>query len=232
MNRPCLLIAFFLVAAYPPPAGSAPVSQASISGQAQLDVILRDRPQMAAILMDREEIRAWLLEELGTENPQPLWDPTEPVSGRAAEHEYPSRGGAAPAGTALIRVSSQPSGWDQLAGLIFELHNIRRSARFEDIRQAAVGGAIDKSEYVRRSLQQEFAALHATKRFLAQHVDGMPVDARESSPLFEQIMATGDSLEAHLEEQRDKGVDLETHFEELYEQEVVPERRGTGSADR
>jgi hypothetical protein len=232
MSSPYLLIALFL-AVYPSaPADSAALSQASISGQTQLEVILRDRPQMAAILMDRERIRAWLVEELGTENPQPLWDPAEPVSGRAAEHEYPSRGGAAPAGTAVIRISSQPSGWDQLAGLIFELHNIRRSGHFEDIHEAAVSGAIDKSEYVRRSLQQEFAALHATKRFLAQQVDGMPEDAQESSPLFEQIMETDDSLEAHLEEQRDKGVDLETHFEDLYEQEVVPERRGTGSADR
>ncbi|HET6629961.1 MAG TPA: hypothetical protein VFG91_09325 [Woeseiaceae bacterium] len=229
----CLLMALFLMAPYPSaPADSAALSQASITGRTQLEVILRDRPQMAAILMDREAIRAWLVEELGTENPQPLWDPAEPVSGRAAEHEYPSRGGAAPAGTAVIRVSSRPSGWDQLAGLIFELHNLRRSARFEAIHEAAVSGAIDESEYVRRSLQQEFAALLATRRFLAQHVHGMPEDAREGSPLFEQILETADSLEAHLEEQRDKGVDLETYFEELYEQEVVPERRGSGSAER
>lgn len=233
MSSSPLLIALFLVAGYPSgPADSETLSPAHTSGQVQLDVILRDRPQVAAILLDREAIRTWLVHELDTENPQPLWDPAEPLSGRAAEHEYPSRGGAAPAGTALIRVSSQPSGWDQLAGLVFELHNIRRSAKFEDIHQAAVDGVIDKSEYVRRSLQQEFAALHATKRFLARHVDGVPEGAENSSPLFEQILATKDSLDAHLQEQRDKGVDLETHFEELYEREVVPERRGEGSGDR
>ena len=206
--------------------------QAAISGPTQLEVILKDRPQIAAILMDRQDIREWLIEELGSGNPQPLWDPTEPLTGRAAEHEYPSRGGAAPAGTALIRVNSQRSGWDQLAGLVFELHNLRRSARFEEIHRAAVSGAIDKPEYIRRSLRQEFAALHATKRFFEQHIDGIPENARKSSPLFEQIMETEDTLEAHLEEQSGKGLDLTVHFDRLYEQEVAPRRRGTDAADR
>lgn len=204
----------------------------SVSGGAQLEVILEDRPQIAAIVMEREEVRAWLVEELGNDDPEPLWDPAEPVTGRAAEHEYPSRGGAAPAGTALIRVSSRPSGWDQLAGLVFELHNLRRSAEFESIHEAAASGAIGKAEYVQRSLEQEFAALRATRRFLEQLLEDMPEDARESSPLFEQILQTEDSLEAHLETQRDEGVDLTAHFEQLYEREVMPAVRGTGGAKR
>ena len=205
--------------------------QAAVSGQVQLEVILKDRPQIAAVLTEREAMRAWLAEELEGDDPRPLWDPSEPVTGRAAEHEYPSPGGAAPAGTAVIRISSQPSGWDQLAGLVFELHNLRRGPVFEEIHRAAVNGAIDRTEYIRRSLQQEFAALHATKLFLARHLDGMPKTAKESSPLFQQIMDTEDTLEAHLEEQRDRGVDLTAHFAQLYEQEVRPELRGTDASD-
>ena len=205
--------------------------EGAVSGRVQLEVILKDRPQIAAILMEREAIRAWLVEELEGNDPRPLWDPSEPVTGRAAEHEYPSRGGAAPVGTALIRISSQPSGWDQLAGLVFELHNLRRSPVFQEIHRAAVNGAIGKTEYIRRSLQQEFAALHATKLFLGRHLDGMPESAQDSSPLFEQIMNTEDTLEAHLEEQSDRGVDLTAHFARLYEQEVLPELRGAESPD-
>lgn len=231
MGRSALPTALLFLAACLP-ALAAPAIGDSVSGQAQLEVILQDRPQLAAILMDREEIRAWLVQELGREQPQPLWDPTEPVTGRAAEHEYPSRGGSAPAGTALIRVNSQRSGWDQLAGLVFELHNLQRSTAFEEIHRAAVSGAIDKPEYIRRSLQQEFAALRATNLFLRQHVDGMPEDAQENSPLYQQVMDTEDTLEAHLEEQSDKGVDLTAHFGRLYEQEVVPALRGTEAADR
>lgn len=223
-------IPLFIAACAVAPAAPAAIQDA-VSGRMQLDVILEDRPQIAAILMEREELRDWLVEELSSTNPQPLWDPTEPVTGRAAEHEYPSRGGAAPAGTALIRISSQPSGWDQLAGLVFELHNLRRSPVFEEIHRAAVSGAIGKTEYIRRSLQQEFAALHATKLFLARHVEGIPENAQESSPLLEQIMDSEDTLEAHLEEQSGRGVDLTAHFSRLYEQEVLPELRGTGSPD-
>jgi hypothetical protein len=211
---------------------SAPAaSDLSISGQTQLDVILEDRPQLAAILMDRADIRGWLVEELSASDPQPLWDPTEPVTGRAAEHEYPSRHGTAPAGTALIRVSSQTSGWDQLAGLVFELHNLRRSDEFEQIQDAAVSGEIGKSEYVERLLQQEFAALRATRRFLEENLDGVPDAARDSSPLFEQIMNTDDTLEAHLQTYNENGNELTVHFEQLYEQEVVPEMRRGEDAD-
>lgn len=223
MRHPAISVALFLVAVCLP---AFAVTEGAISGQTQLEVILKDRPQIAAILMDRQEIREWLVDELGSGDPQPLWDPAEPVTGRAAEHEYPSRGGSAPAGTALIRVNSQRSGWDQLAGLVFELHNLRRSARFEEIHRAAVSGAIDKPEYIRRSLQQEFAALHATKLFLERRMGGMPPEnARESSPLFRQIMETKDTLEAHLEEQSAHGLDLTEHFDRLYEQEVAPKRR-------
>jgi hypothetical protein len=229
MSTPRWLAALVLVCGCLPVPADSVAKEISVSGGAQLEVILQDRPQLAAIVMERDEIRAWLIEELGTDDPEPLWDPAEPVTGRAAEHEYPSRGGAAPAGTALIRVSSEPSGWDQLAGLVFELHNLRRSAEFESIHEAAASGAIGKAEYVQRSLEQEFAALRATRRFLEQLLEGVPEDARESSPLFEQILQTEDSLEAHLETQRDEGVDLTAHFEQLYEREVKPGMRGTGA---
>jgi hypothetical protein len=195
------------------------------SGDTQLGVILEDRPQLAAVLRGRDELREWLVTQFNGKAPAPLWDPTEPVSGRAAEHEYPSRGGAAPAGTAVIRVNSQASGWDQLAGLVFELHNVRRSERFAEIHRAAVRGQIGKDEYVRRSLAEEFAALRATREFLERHVGALPESAQGSSPLYRQVMETGDNFEQHLESQEKNGAGLKQHFEQLYEREVIPERR-------
>ncbi|HEX2139864.1 MAG TPA: hypothetical protein VHG33_09145 [Woeseiaceae bacterium] len=196
-------------------------------GKSQLEVILEDRPQLAAVLMERVEVRNWLVEELGRENPRPLWDPSEPVSGRAAEHEYPSGTGKVPRGTALIRVSSASPGWDQLAGLLFELHNLRRSASFEEIHQQALRGRIGKSEYVERLLQQEFAALQATREYLNEHLTGVPDAARDGSTLFGQILDTEDTLDAHLEKYSQDGNDLRSHFEQLYEREVAPRVRRT-----
>lgn len=195
------------------------------SGETQLDVILKDRPQLAAVLRGRDDLRQWLIGEFSRKTPAPLWDPTEPVSGRAAEHEYPSRGGAAPAGTAVIRVSSSVSGWDQLAGLVFELHNVRRSGRFAEIYRAAVRGEIDKAQYVRRSLEEEFAALVATRDFLVRYVGELPKAARGSSPLYRQVVETGDSFDRHLDEQEHEGRALALHFERLYEREIVPEKK-------
>lgn len=222
---PRLLILALLVLAGPVPAQTGDRLAAP---ETQLEVILEDRPQLAAVLRGREELRQWLITEFNRKSPAPLWDPREPVSGRAAEHEYPSAGGAAPVGTAIVRVSSQTSGWDQLAGLVFELHNLRRSSRFGEIYRAAVRGEIGRSEYVRRSLEEEFAALLATRRFLERHIGEVPESAEQSSPLFRQIMEAGDSFEAHLEKQEDHGEGLTAHFERLYEREVVPEMRRIG----
>lgn len=195
-------------------------------GESQLKAILEDRPQLSAILMDRPGLQDWLVEELDNDSPKPLWDPSEPVSGRAAEHEYPSRGGTVPEGTALVRVSSMSPGWDQLAGLVFELHNLRHSERFEDIQQAAIAGEIDKSEYVHRLLEQEFTALRATKSFLEENIDDAPESARDEETLFGQILQTEDTLEAHLGKFEKNGNGLTAHFEELYEREVVPRISG------
>lgn len=210
---------------------TAATGRAASYGEAQLEVILQDRPQLAAVLMGRGEVRDWLVRELGRDAPKPLWDPTEPVSGRAAEHEYPSRGGTTPAGTALIRVSSQTSGWDQLAGLVFELHNLRGSGAFEEIQQAAVRGDIDKPAYVQQLLQQEFTALLATRDFLEEHLSGAPEAARDQGTLFGQILHTEATLEAHLRKNDQDGNDLTRHFEQLYEQEVMPERRRADETD-
>lgn len=223
---PVFVLLLLALLAGPAPAQSQSESESALArGETQLRVILKNRPQLATILRGREELRQWLVAELNRENPSPLWDPTEPVSGRAAEHEYPSRGGAAPAGTAVIRVSSRRSGWDQLAGLVFELHNIRRSGRFAEIYRAAVQGEIGKDEFVRRSLEEEFAALRATHRFLERRIGEIPESVEQSSPLLQQIMETGDSFEAHLEQQKDNGEGLAAHFERLYEREVLPERQ-------
>jgi hypothetical protein len=220
-----LLIPLLAIAAGGGSLAAAQAEDNLASGQAQLDVILEDRPQLAAVLRGRDALRRWLITEFSRKTPAPLWDPTEPVSGRVAEHEYPSRGGAAPAGTAVIRVSSGVSGWDQLAGLVFELHNVRRSGRFAEIYRAAVRGEIDEGQYVRRSLEEEFAALVATRDFLAQHVGDLPEAARGSSPLYDQVVATEDSFERHLEQQEREGRGLTQYFERLYEREVLPEKK-------
>lgn len=202
----------------------------SSNGEAQVALILRDRPKLAVILRTHASLRDWVVREFdgACGGLKPLWDPSAPVSGRAAEHEYPShasRAGKVADGTAVFRVSARGTGWDQLAGLVFELHNFRGCGRFEEIHRAAVSGTIDKSAYVRQNLDQELVALQATKEFLRRNVVGLPGAGRDESNLFWRLLNEEDSLDALLQEYKRRGHDLREHFEKLYDQEVVPEMK-------
>jgi hypothetical protein len=42
-------------------------------------------------------------------------------------------------------VSARSTGWDQLTGLVFELHNLKGCRRFYEIHDAALSGTIDKA---------------------------------------------------------------------------------------
>ncbi len=207
----------------------------SSNGEDQLALILRDRPKLAVILKSHAFLRDWVVREFdGTSGGlRPLWDPSEPVSGRAAEHEYPSRGrraGKVADGTVVFRVSARRTGWDQLTGLVFELHNFRGSRRFEEIHRAAVSGTIDKSAYVRQIVEQELIAVLATKEFLRRNVLSLPGAGRDESTLFWRLLNSEDSLDGLIQEYKRRGHDLKEHYEKLYEDEVVPEMRG-GSDD-
>ena len=203
----------------------------SSNGEDQLALILRDRPKLAVILESHSSLRDWVVREFDrtSEGLRPLWDPSQPVSGRAAEHEYSSRGrraGKVADGTAVFRVSARRTGWDQLTGLVFELHNFRGSRRFEEIHRAAVRGTIDKSAYVRQILEQEILALKTTKEFLRRNVLSLPGAGQDGSTLFWQLLNSEDSLDSHLRRYERRGQDLKEFYEKLYEDEVVPEMRG------
>jgi hypothetical protein len=45
----------------------------------------------------------------------------------------------------VFRVSARSTGWDQLTGLVFELHNFKGCRRFYEIHDAALSGTIDKA---------------------------------------------------------------------------------------
>jgi hypothetical protein len=192
--------------------------------------LLRDRPGLAVLLGSQDTIRVWTAAELTGEATglEVIWEPAEPKSGRAAEHEYPP----GKENVVVVRISARQPPLDQLAGLVYELHNARRHEVFEKIHEQALQGAIEKTEYVRRILEQEFDAFVETREFLSRELLGIPVVERESSPLLSGILHGASSLDAHLRTYESMGRDLREHFERLYDEEIAPRVRTHPAASR
>lgn len=210
------------------PAVFVQADESVTNGEKQVTLIMNDRPRMARILEAYSGLYDWLVESFGATSGgfKPLWDSAEPVSGRAAEHEYPSnnsRRGIVAERTAVFRVSAHQAGWDQLAGLIFELHNFRGATKFEHIHTAAVNGEIDEQTYVRQNIEQEFMAVQATKEFLIKNV--LPLRGaqdRENSLLW-ALVKSADTVDEMLRRNERRGYDVRKHYEMLYDTEVTPE---------
>jgi hypothetical protein len=189
---------------------------------------MNDRPKVARILQAYSGLYGWLVQTFDTARGgyKPLWDSAEPVSGRAAEHEYPSnnrRRGIVAEGTVVFRVSSHQTGWDQLAGLIFELHNFRSATQFGEIHTAAVSGEIDRQTYIRRNIEQEFMAVQATKMFLIKNVLPLRGAQGQENRLLWALVRSADTVDEMLRTNEQKGYDLRDHYQLLYNTEVVPE---------
>ncbi len=189
-----------------PPPENAPATES-------YEQFLADRPSVAALLATRDSLRLWIASELAgtTTGLVTAWDPAEPVSGRMAEHDYVARPGAV-----VFRVSERQSPWDQIAGMVFELHNAMGHEIFEEIHQRALAGEIDKSQFVRQVLEQEFVALRETQAFLARHLSGESPRVRRN-PLISGFLNAPPSLDEHI--RGSERLDFLKFYEQLYDEE-------------
>jgi ketosteroid isomerase-like protein len=188
---------------------------------AVIDDIERDRPRIVRALDGRDAVRAWIEKHFsgGAIELHVRWDPAEPKSGRAAEHEYLTG-----RGPVEVRVSKHHSGLDQIAGLVFELHNMEGYRVFEKVYADAVTGKIGPEEFALRNLNQEFEARVATRKFLERHFGDVSRRDLRDHRLLDALLEPVPTPEAQLEAARKKGGDLREHYFKLFESDIVPER--------
>jgi hypothetical protein len=189
--------------------------------ESTLSMILGDRPRLAETLAGHEQVKNWVESRFkpGALPVELMWDPGEPQGGQPVEHEYLS-----PDGPAAIRIGSGFSGLDQLTGLIYDLNNIEDYPEFQVIYDSAVSGDIDRGEYARLMLAQEFAGLQKTRAFLDRHLADHLGDSVNENPMYFRIMKADTSLDAHIERYSKGGFNLQTYYEQMYDQEIVPKR--------
>lgn len=210
--RQLALLAFLIV-----PTGAAAGPEGH--GEAQVRRMCAERPAIALALADHPALRAWIVAELdGRATGFPIaWDAAEPNTGRVAEHEF-SLGHD----MARLRVRSSASGLDQLAGVVFELQNIRGFETFEAAWQAALRGEIGRPEFTRRMAACEFAALTRTRALLEAHLGPMSMLELRDHPLTGHLLDASPSLEEQVLKYRRLGYDIVTHFDATYDHEIKP----------
>lgn len=202
----------------PLPAGAAGTPG---HGEAQVLRMSRERPALGRAIADRPGLRAWLIRELdGRSTGFPIeWDGAEPVTGCPAEHEYPIGPGAA-----KVRVRANISGLDQLAGLVFELQNVRGFGAFEAAWQAALRGEIGRHEFTARMMACEFEALERTRALLACSIGPVFLLDLDEHPLTAHLLDASPTLEAQIRKYRRLGYDMESHFVGIWDREIEPRR--------
>jgi hypothetical protein len=198
-------------------------------GELQVLRMCAERPALARALADHSVIRAWLVDELdGRSVGFPIaWDGAEPVTGRAAEHEF-----AIACEVGRLRVASGASGLDQLAGLVFELENLRGLETFEAAWQAALRGEIGRLEFTRRMAACEFGALTRTRTFLERHLGPISMLELRDHPLTAHLLDASPSLEEQARKYRRLGHEVGRHFAAAYDHEIRPRLAAGRRVDR
>jgi hypothetical protein len=188
--------------------------------------MLSDRREMATALESRPDVRGWILRRLRETAPPLRWDPTPPVSGRAAEWD------ARDTTVTVLRVDGSPSGIDQLTHLLFELHNVQGYASFAAVHESAVRGEITRDEYALQMLEQEFRALVAARAYFREHLSNLSRAEKSEARGYYRLFYGADSLDEHLGASLERGVDLRDHYRALYDTLVLAERdkRNPGKA--
>lgn len=188
----------------------------SIFGQPAYQHLITTRPDLAEILEVEKKIDAWLKNEIDKENY--FWDNIEPKSGRFAEHEYTGDDH----NTIIFRVSSDLSSADQLAGIVFELFNAQRKKQFDRIFDKAINGKIDKRQFAKALISEEYIAVKNARTFLDKNL--LRYYPKANKVLY-PLLNTPETLDEHLEFYQLKGIDLMEHHYELFESEIVPLRK-------
>ena len=203
---------------------AVPASRAAEAthAEAQVAALLDDRPRLASALEARPKVRQWVLTRFRETRPPLFWSADPPVSGRLAEWD-----GRDPERT-LLRIDGKPGGIDQLAHLLFELHNVQGYQVFDEIHEGAVRGEVTREDYATQMLEEEFRALLAARAFYREHVSDLSANEARQARSYYRLLHGTDSFEEHLAESVERGHDLRDHYRKLYDDLVVPERQNGG----
>lgn len=138
-------------------------------GRAQVEQVMRDRPDTAPVITSHKALRDFLetsFEGVATGR-RVRWDNTPPDNIEGGAETCWSNEGE----LCAIRVSNDPSfsAIDKCSMMVFELHNARSESRGESLLQFAYSGLMSREDYARSSTHLEFQSGINTRDFFRQH---------------------------------------------------------------
>lgn len=148
-------------------------------GERQLEAMLQDRPAMAKWVEKGDSIWVWTASQFAGDaiGTRIQWDNTHPLRSTADHHldyrrEYPAdcyipyhEPSAHIRVAATNRKGNERSGDKLWSECVFELQNIRNSAKFHATYDGALAGKVSKTEYMISLARLEFDAVNHTALF-------------------------------------------------------------------
>jgi hypothetical protein len=149
----------------------------------QLEDLMRERPNVAAIIATHKSLQEWLVKSFDGQftGSRILWrdDDSALTDNSFGQHSYEKNG-------TVITVSHKPSAADQLTVLVYECVNARYEANYKALFDAAK--KLQREEFVLKAMQIEHQATLDTQKVLRNNLNlkGEQVAATE---LYRKVMA-------------------------------------------
>jgi hypothetical protein len=137
-------------------------------GRAQVEQVMRDRPDTAPVITSHKALRDFLETNFAgvATGHRVRWDNTPPINIEGGAECWSHQGELS-----AIRVSNDPSfsAIDKCSMMVFELHNAMSKSRGESLLQFAYSGLMSREDFARSSTHLEFQSGINTRDFFRQH---------------------------------------------------------------
>lgn len=129
-------------------------------GTRQVRRMLKDRPEMAKYVTERDFIWKWVVKKFAGEDLSDSidWNPKPPWYHYEADHAYPTKSRR---GFICIKDNFEHS-W---SSAVYELYNIAHAVDSHKIYRDACAGHLSKAEYIKECTKLEYGAIKRLKEF-------------------------------------------------------------------
>lgn len=181
-------------------------------GRAQVEQLMRDRPEVKPVLLKQEALRKHLERNFGglDTGVRVRWENEEPTE-VAAQFRPPSDGKP---GCVQVTKDSSVSASDKCVMLVVELEHARNDKRGNAIHRMAFYGQMSREDYARSNAHLEFQSVQRAREFFRQH----PLPPSKTSSYYNGLLRFPTEFSDYLKSLSDKN-NPNPNLVEYYRQE-------------
>lgn len=194
----------------------SPIARAQ-QRKSEVEKLMRDRPQIAAIIEKHRSLRAWLEKSFNgnLSKSKIFWrddDSSLPANSHGENFDEQC-------GTVIV-VSRKPSAIDQLTILIYECVNAGYKDTYRRLIEAASAGKIEREDFVLESMQTEHKACLGAQRVLRNNLHLTKEEASKTDAYRKVLGEPSDFARSvdYYQKNKRNDFDARVYYRSLYDQ--------------